>query len=524
MKARLTMVSNSSGISGGFTRAYAFFKKDILEVLRQPRLILTLVIGPFLILFLFGVGFDPDPPVLKTVVVAPPESGISERSSDLAAALGSQAQLVGVVGTVDEATTMIDSRQANIAVVIPEGAVETVRSGEQAVITILHDQIDPFEASVVELFAVGAVDQVNREVLQDLVIMGQQEAEAVEEPLPAARAAVEAMESAARSEDDEAFESGRSDLEAVLDNLAAELGPTRSVLDRVNEQTTGSEATGSPLDSALARVEGLEGSTSEERASELEALQTDLNELETVLEEFQAMEPAVLVSPFRGAATNYRNLDVVDMHYYIPGVVSLLVQHLTLTFAALSLVKERTQGAIELFRVSPLSGGEALAGKYLANIVIGLLVGGALTAAAVFAFDFYPAGSWVWYGLSVLLVVLAAQGMGFILSALAKTESQAVQYAMITLLVSIFFCGFFISIDRLLPTVRPVSFLLPATYGIRALQQVSFWGRAPSWELIGGGVVLALVLALLALALMRRSVRAAQPTRREARALEKATA
>jgi ABC-2 type transport system permease protein len=215
---------------------------------------------------------------------------------------------------------------------------------------------------------------------------------------------------------------------------------------------------------------------------------------------------------------------VVDMHYYIPGVVSLLVQHLTLTFAALSLVKERTQGAIELFRVSPLSGGEALAGKYLANIVIGLLVGGALTAAAVFAFDFYPAGSWVWYGLSVLLVVLAAQGMGFILSALAKTESQAVQYAMITLLVSIFFCGFFISIDRLLPTVRPVSFLLPATYGIRALQQVSFWGRAPSWELIGGGVVLALVLALLALALMRRSVRAAQPTRREARALEKAAA
>ncbi|HEY3427851.1 MAG TPA: ABC transporter permease, partial [Acidimicrobiia bacterium] len=481
------MADNSSGISGGFTRAYAFFKKDILEVLRQPRLILTLVIGPFLILFLFGVGFDPDPPVLKTVVVAPPESGISERSSDLAAALGSQAQLVGVVGTVDEATAMIDSRQANIAVVIPEDAVATVRAGEQAVITILHDQIDPFEASVVELFAVGAVDQVNREVLQDLVIMGQQEAEAVEEPLPAARAAVEAMERAARTEDDEAFESGRGDLEAVLSNLAAELGPTRSVLDRVNEQTTGSEATGSPLDSVLARVEGLEGSTSEERATELEALQTDLDELETVLEEFQAMEPAVLVSPFRGAANNYRDLDVVDMHYYIPGVVSLLVQHLTLTFAALSLVKERTQGAIELFRVSPLSGGEALAGKYLANIVIGLLVGAALTAAAVFAFDFYPAGSWLWYGLSVLLVVLAAQGMGFILSALAKTESQAVQYAMITLLVSIFFCGFFISIDRLLPTVRPVSFLLPATYGIRALQQVSFWGRAPSWELIGGG-------------------------------------
>lgn len=517
-------MANSRGISGGFTRGYAFFKKDMVEVFRQPRLLLTLVIGPFLILFLFGIGFDPDPPVLKTVLVAPPGSGLSERSDDLAAALGAQADLVGVVPTVDEATAMIDSRQANIAIVIPEDAVETVRSGEQAVITILHDQIDPFESGVVELFAVGAIDQVNREVLQDLVVMGQQEAEQVEEPLPEARVALETMEQAARREDDDAFERGRTELESALTNLAAQMGPSSSVLDRVNEQTRGDEEGGGPLDAALARVEALEGSTGEERVAELDRLTAELDELEAALEDFRSMDPSVLVSPFRGQAVNYRNLDVVDMHFYIPGVVSLLVQHLTLTFAALSLVKERSQGAVELFRVSPLSGGEMLAGKYLANVVVGLLVGAALTAAAVFAFDFRPAGSWLWYGFGVLLVVLAAQGIGFILSALAKTESQAVQYAMITLLVSIFFSGFFISIDRLLPSVRPVSYLLPATYGIQALQEVSFWGRAPSWELIGGALALALVVAVLALAFMRRSVRAARPSRREARALERATA
>ncbi|MGH8924262.1 MAG: hypothetical protein ACRDWA_06455 [Acidimicrobiia bacterium] len=35
------------------------------------------------------------------------------------------------------------------------------------------------------------------------------------------------------------------------------------------------------------------------------ALQADLDELEAALEEFRAMEPAVLVSPFRGGATNF---------------------------------------------------------------------------------------------------------------------------------------------------------------------------------------------------------------------------
>jgi ABC-2 type transport system permease protein len=487
-------------------------------------MLLTLFIGPFLILFLFGVGFDPDPPVLRAVVVAPPESGISERREDLAAALGSQGELVDVVDTEGEATAMINARQANIAVVVPEDAAATIRGGEQAIITILHDQVDPFEAGVVELFAIRVVDQVNREVLQDLVSRGQEEAGQVEEPLPEAQATVEAMESALAAEDDQAFEDGRSQLARALNNLLAEIGPARTVLDRVNEQTTGTDRATEPLDSALQRVDRLETGSREARVSELQALRADLAELETVLGEFRAMDPAVIVSPFRSEAANYRNLNIVDMHFYIPGVVALLVQHLTLTFAALSLVRERRQGATELFRVSPLSGGEMLVGKYLANIVLGLLVGGALTAAAVFAFDFRPAGSWVWFGVAVLLVILAAQGIGFVLSALAKTESQAVQYAMITLLISIFFSGFFISIERLLPIVRPVSYLIPATYGIQALQEVSFWGRTPGWALLGGAAAFALLLALLALFLMRRSVRAARPRRREVRALERATA
>ena len=40
-----------------FVRTLAFPRKEIFEILRQPRLILTLVAGPFLILLLVGVGY-----------------------------------------------------------------------------------------------------------------------------------------------------------------------------------------------------------------------------------------------------------------------------------------------------------------------------------------------------------------------------------------------------------------------------------------------------------------------------------
>ena len=388
---------------GGFMRTMAFLRKDLTEVFRQPRLLLTLVIGPFLILFLFGVGFVPEPPVLRTVVVAPAESGLQERIDELSAALGNQAQVVDIVTEFERAQRMLLDGTANVVIVVPPGIAETVRGGEQVTITIIHDQIDPFEASVIQLFAEGAVGELNRELQETLIAEIQEEV-------------------------------------------------------------------------------GIEG----------------------------GLDPAVVVRPLRGETEIFGGLDVDYTHFYIPGVVSLLVQHLAVTFAVLSLVRERTLGTVELFRVSPLSGTEALIGKYLANVVLGLMVGAALTASAVAFFGFQSRGPWWWYGLAVLIVVLASVGLGFLLAAAAQNESQAVQYAMITLLVSIFFSGFFIATERLVPAVQLVSYLVPATYGISALQDIVFWGRMPSVGLIAGSLAYAMVLGSLALVFMRRRVRAAR--------------
>jgi ABC-2 type transport system permease protein len=111
-----------------------------------------------------------------------------------------------------------------------------------------------------------------------------------------------------------------------------------------------------------------------------------------------------------------------------------------------------------------------------------------------------------WYVAIVFLVLMASLGAGFVISAVARTESEAVQYAMIALLVSIFFSGFFISLDRLIEPVRVLSYVLPATYGIAALQDIAFLGEAPDPRLIAGVSVLAVALLGSAWMLMRRRV------------------
>lgn len=495
---------------GRLIRTLAFLRKDLFEVLRQPRLLLTLVLGPFLILLVFGVGFEPEPPTLRTIVVVPPGSGLEERSEDLATALGQRIDLTEMTDNESAARQRLAAGDVDVVVVVPAEAAELVRANKQAPIAIYHRQIDPFESSFIEVFADAAVDEINQQILEEVVVAGQAETADMEESLPAARAAVDAM-SVAVEQGDEIAPTDRLDLERSLRGIAALVAYRSGILSGVDETVgnpTSESGTLARAQDSSARL-GEPGASPVETREILTSLRSDLDLIEEELSVFRAMEPEVLVSPFISEIDNVQDIEVDYSHYYVPGVVALLLQHLALTFAALSLVRERTLGSVELFRVSPLTAGEALFGKYLAYLFLGGLVGTALTVAAMTGFGFQIAGSMVWYLVIVFLVLMASLGAGFVMSAVARTESEAVQYAMIALLVSIFFSGFFISLDRLIEPVRVFSYLLPATYGIAALQDIAFLGEAPDLWLVGGAALLAFVLLVSAWVLMRKRVVAA---------------
>lgn len=503
-----------SPASGRMIRTIAFLRKDLLEVLRQPRLILTLLLAPFLILLVFGLGYTPGRADLATVLVVPPGSGLEDRSEDLAESLGQRIELVEVTEDHARARRLMTGRRADVMVVVPEEAREVIRNNEHAVIEIYHSQIDPFERAVIEVIAGSAVDELNRAILKDVVAAGQEETADIEEALPAARTAVDSMTTDV-DRGEPVSPTDQRILERSLLGLAAVAAHRSGVLGGV-AGVTGEEDAGW---GTLTRVQegsrslGDPAATSAENRETLAELSADLELLEEELGVFRSLEPEVMVRPFIANVEEARGIEVDFTHFYVPGVLALLLQHLALTFAALSVVRERTLGSIELFRVSPLSAGETLTGKYLAYLILGGFVATSLTLAAMFGFGFQVAGSMRWYAMVAFVVVMASLGLGFVISAVVKTESEAIQYAMIILLVSIFFSGFFIPLDRLIEPVRVISYLLPATYGIEALKQVAFIGEAPDPLLVGGAVVYALVLLLAAWFLMRRRVVAIHRTR-----------
>ena len=56
------------------SRLLAFVGKELVETIRRPGAIVSLVLGPFLILALFGIGYRNQARALRTLFVLPPGS------------------------------------------------------------------------------------------------------------------------------------------------------------------------------------------------------------------------------------------------------------------------------------------------------------------------------------------------------------------------------------------------------------------------------------------------------------------
>ena len=91
--------------------------------------------------------------------------------------------------------------------------------------------------------------------------------------------------------------------------------------------------------------------------------------------------------------------------------------------------------------------------------------------------------------------------MGFLISTVAGSDSQAIQLSMITLLLSIFFSGFFIALESFAAPALVVSYMIPMTHGVSGLRDLMLRGASPSalaWGALAGqaAVTFALVVVI----------------------------
>lgn len=501
----------------GIIRASSFFRKEIFDILRQPRLVATLVLGPFLILFIFGIGYRAQSRILRTLFVAQPNSPITAQDiQQYGKSMDSLLIYAGVTGNQNEALDQLQGGQVDLVIVEPGDATSTIKNNQQAVFTLYHHEIDPVQVSYINYLGWLYVTAVNQQVLRSFAVQGQKDAVNLHTSLQEAHQNVSAMRQAVQSGDEVLAQQKQQGLASNVDAVSQAVGASLGLLDSLQQTKGTNGGNADPVQSTLTdlrqNTNQLSDSTGtkDERLARLDKIDKDITDLDGKLAEFQSIDPSIIVSPFRSETKSVANIQPSISDFFAPAVLALLLQHLAVTFAALSIVRERNVGAMELFRVSPLSAAEALFGKYISYMLFGLVIAAILSALLVFALHVPMLGNWWNFTLVIAAVLFTSLGIGFAISIVSQTDSQAVQYSMIILLASVFFSGFIMSLDMLWEPVRVISWLLPTTYGTLLLRDIALRGIDPNWALLGGLIAIGLVLMLISWRLMRRLIASSQ--------------
>jgi len=166
--------------------------------------------------------------------------------------------------------------------------------------------------------------------------------------------------------------------------------------------------------------------------------------------------------------------------YVLPGVIGIILQLITVTLMACTIARERESGTLYQLMVTSLRRGDIVIGKILPYLAISifLILVIILLAGWHFQVKFYQPGA---LALICFLFLLCSLGLGLLISALSKTQTQAIQFSVFFLLPVFILSGAFAPIEQLPKAIAYVAELFPLTHFCRAFRLVNLYHAAPSF-------------------------------------------
>ena len=210
-----------------------------------------------------------------------------------------------------------------------------------------------------------------------------------------------------------------------------------------------------------------------------------------------------------GANLEYRvwfNPDLRSRHYLVPGLIAIIMTLIGALLTALVVAREWERGTMEALLVSPISVNQFLLGKLIPYFLLGMAGMAFTTAIALLLFHVPLRGSIpVLFG-SGALFLLAALGMGLLISTVARSQFIAAQVAILaTFLPAFILSGFIFDIQSMPWPIQTITYLLAARYFVAILQTVFLAGNV--WSVILPNAAALAAMAVLFLGLTRLRTR-----------------
>ncbi len=166
--------------------------------------------------------------------------------------------------------------------------------------------------------------------------------------------------------------------------------------------------------------------------------------------------------------------------HMIPALIGTLTFIQTLLLTGLSVAREREQGTFDQLLVTPFRPVEIMAGKAIPAILVGIVQATLVLLVAQLWFRIPFVGSFVtlYAGLSVFL--LAAVGIGLLLSSVAATMQQAMLFAFLIIMPFSLLSGLTTPVSSMPEVLQYVTLVNPLRYAIDIAHRVYLEGAGLS--------------------------------------------
>lgn len=184
--------------------------------------------------------------------------------------------------------------------------------------------------------------------------------------------------------------------------------------------------------------------------------------------------PALLMILLRYVLSN-----AAALNRFAPEFIGVFPFVIMFVVAAITTQRERARGTLERLMAMPLGKLDLLAGYAIAFGAVACLQVGVVLAITLTWLGVQLPGSVVPLVVIAVLDALLGMSLGLFASAFARTEFQAVQFMPAFVLPQALLCGIVVARDQMTDVLRWLSDVLPMSYAVDAMQQIS---AGASWS------------------------------------------
>lgn len=203
------------------------------------------------------------------------------------------------------------------------------------------------------------------------------------------------------------------------------------------------------------------------------------------------------------------SFDIKFINFLAPGIIATIAFAHAIGATTMTFVKDRLNGSMDRIFMAGISGSLVIAGTLITHTIVLIFQVGIMLIITIFAFKIQVVGSLFWVFSVLFFLGLVGMSFGITVSALARSESEAIQVVLAIFFPSLLLSGIIWPLEAVPSWFSWVSLSLPTTWVSMSLRAVMIKGwNITYFEVYMGYLVsISWTLILLLIAAFRLSSR-----------------